>query len=396
MDICDSAKIEKYKVYASNLNLKVNNIINTLTVLYGVFEYDVNEQLHALSDFLYDYRDDIENLKIKEEDLKNCKYDALDDLIAEINEIKIKNNFNLKKELALSGAKSRVNYKMNCVDLCNYFKKSPIEIRFTYNQLKDLKKIIIPWLNRYGFPYFVKKELEYEYKNEIKKMNEKIMKYNELVKRNFDDEEQQRKMLNKFYISDNECVIPCEYLIQNSIYYYLFYSILKYQQEADEKVKRIFGVIDRLSQKKIKEIKDLQTCYKYYFYNVCDKIFGINLRYNENMDVFHIKDKKDIEKFKNIFLKDEEKDCYTYYFNNMCIAANMWLEKDTKKIEINKKKYCCICKKWKEPSEFKYKKYCSDECKEKGNKKRDANRKKKDYRNEKIKKDLIDKIFSDD
>lgn len=345
---------EIYNNYVFNLIDKVDKILNSLMVLDMKFNYDVEDEVHTLYDFFSDYYDYFMDAK-DDEDLIDYKFDDLDELIETIENIKKENEFNLKKELALSNAKKRVNYDTNHVEFNNYFKESPIDIKFTYDQIKDLKRIIIAWLKKYGFPYYVKKEDEIKYREKIKSIKE-------------------------FNISDNEFLIPCENLIVNSIYTYLFYSILIKQQEADLVIKQTFGIGNKLTRDKLKEINELRKAYKHYFYNVCDEIFDIKLKFNKNFILISDEAKK---VSKNRFIKEKIARYYEMYFNNLCIAVNILLEEETKYNVFSDKKQCPICKKWLSPEEFKYKKYCSDKCQKEGNRKQENLNKKRQRKEEK-------------
>ncbi len=353
--------------YIYNLLSTVDKILSSLAILDKVFNYNVKEELHTLYDFFLEYY----NYFFEETDgikLIDYKFNYLDELIESIDNIKKENGFNLKKELALSNAKKRVNYDTNYVEFNNYFKESPIDVRFTYDQIKDLKRIIITWLKKYGFPYYVKKEDELEYREKIKSIKE-------------------------FNISDNEFFIPCEHLIVNSIYTYLFYSLLIKQQEADPVIKQIFGVETKLTRDKLKEINELRNAYKYYFNNVCDEIFDIRLKSNKNETHIEEEEKK---VSKNYFIKENDDGYYKLYFNNLCIAANIWLEKETKNNIFSDKKQCPICERWFYPEEFKYRKYCSDKCQKEGNRKQENLNKKKNRKEKKQNKELLNRIFNDD
>ena len=353
--------------YIYNLLSTVDKILSSLAILDKVFNYNVKEELHALYDFFLEYY----NYFFEETDdikLIDYKFNYLDELIESIDNIKKENGFNLKKELALSNAKKRVNYDTNYVEFNNYFKESPIDVRFTYDQIKDLKRIIITWLKKYGFPYYVKKEDELEYREKIKSIKE-------------------------FNISDNEFLIPCEHLIVNSIYIYLFYSILVEQQEADSVIKYTFGIRNKFTRDKLKEINELRNNYKYYFYNVCDEIFDIKLKSDKNEISITKEEKKES---KNHFIKGTNIDFYELYFNNLCIAANIWLEEETKYTVFSDKKQCPICKRWFSPEEFKYKKYCSDKCQKEGNRKQENLNKKKNRKEKKQNQELLNRIFNDD
>ena len=198
--------------------------------------------------------------------------------------------------------------------------------------------------------------------------------------------------IKEFNIGDNEFLIPCEYLIINSIYIYLFYSILVEQQEANSVIKHTFGIGNKFTRDKLKEINELRNNYKYYFYNVCDEIFDIKLKSDKNEISITKEGKKES---KNHFIKGTNIDFYELYFNNLCIAANIWLEEETKYTVFSDKKQCPICKRWFSPEEFKYKKYCSDKCQKEGNRKQE-NLNKKKRRKEKQNKELLDRIFNDD
>ena len=102
--------------------------------------------------------------------------------------------------------------------LKNYhFYNSPIEIFFNYNQRKEIEKTLKIFIKVYGLPYQpLDKEIYKEYK-----------------------------------LNENEEIIPCHYLINNSVYHYMIYKLFKDKKNVDNKIAQILNY-----EKSDKNIKD--------------------------------------------------------------------------------------------------------------------------------------------
>ena len=153
----------------------------------------------------------------------------------------INNKIDINKLISIFNAAKK---KPNKINIDNKFKKTPINVYFSYNKIKEIKKILFDWLNEFGFPYYI----------------------------NTDDEDEFKKYITeKFNINNNESIIPAETLIINSIYNYMLYTIFKDWKKTDEKIKKIFNYNDK------KKMKNNITVIKEYnhflsFYNNCNNI----------------------------------------------------------------------------------------------------------------------------
>jgi len=273
----------------------------------------------------------------------------LSDLQFRIEDIQKKNNFDLRKNLTISNRKKyETTTKTN---VYNKFKDSLLEVVFTYNQIKDLKRIIINWLDNYGFPYYVKESDEVEYRN-------KIIEIFKLEK-----EENKNEYNGIISLKENEEIIPCNFLITNSIFCYMLYKIFDDWNAAEDNIKSIFGFENksdfRDNRSRIQKIKDAN---KYYNNSVCSNILGFSTK------EYIVNEENTNNKF-----KDKDSGC-DLYFNNLLLVSNRLInEKTLEPINIKQEK-CPICgKKFTKNKDRRG--YCSEKCAEKG--KTEGNRKKK-------------------
>ena len=240
----------------------------------------------------------------------------------------INNNIDINKLVSISNATKK---KPNKINIDNKFKKPPINIYFSYNQIKNIKNILISWLDEFGFPYYI----------------------------NSDDEEKFKKYLtNNFNINDDENIIPAESLIINSIYNYMLYTIFKNWKKTDDKIKKLFNYNEKKKMRNnITAIKEYNNFLSYYN-NCVNIIFEFNSK-NIKKDI----DNKFNYSMSNNYLKNKiDEDIFEEeYVNNLCLVMNKIVENKIKNIKINDKYKKCICGKWFIPT-TKNKNYCSDEC----------------------------------
>ena len=205
----------------------------------------------------------------------------LDELSREtpIQKIEIILNNSLKKELSNNKIKD-----LKYINNINYYgsdMKSFMTFLFEDTQLKDIKKAIIPFIEKFGFPY---------------------------------------------YNNNNEDIIPCNILIENSIFYYMYYTLFSDWQTADKRILEVFDFIPKEKFKKSKELENktfFQTNRKsiifyknnWLRYNdfVCHDILGMKYCYKEVKDVTNYNDNHFNIIGKNGFN-------YKIVFYNLCTA----------------------------------------------------------------------------
>lgn len=348
--------IELDTSFSDPQNQLINNILNIEDELY-----DMLDESDKLFQFIINIID-LEKLIIEkiyllnnETDIDVTKY--LSDTFKVLNEIKkivgnkvsylnliekgleidciindidndINNKIDINKLISISNATKK---KPNKINIDNKFKKPPINVYFSYNKIKEIKKILFDWLDEFGFPYYI----------------------------NTDDEDEFKKYITeKFNINNNESIIPAETLIINSIYNYMLYTIFKDWKKTDEKIKKMFNFNDKKKvRNNITTIKEYNNFLSYY--NNCNNIIfkfncknikkDIDNKFDYSMNDNYLKNKIDEDIF------EEE------YVNNLCLVMNKIVENKIKDIKINDKYKKCICGKWFIPTK-QNKNYCSDEC----------------------------------
>lgn len=274
----------------------------------------------------------------------------LNDLLEEVELLQKNKGFELKKHFSISN--NTKNFQnMGKINIYNKFEKSPLEIKFAYSQLKDLKRIIINWLNDYGFPYYIRKK----------------------------DEAKYRKNTG---MRDGDYCIPCNLLITNSIFSYMVYTIFDDWNVADINIKNIFGFDDNdIFSKNRSKIQEVIKSFHYYNNSVCSKILGFNTKeyvIEDNEEDHEKKVFKEDSKFK------EEGSGKVLYFNNLLLAVNKLIEEKIREPINTSRKRCLTCGKVFIVSR-KNRKYCSNVCKEKGTRKNNAKNKNKKYKKRDLK-----------
>lgn len=253
------------------------------------------------------------------------------------------NEVNIRRKISTS---SRKNIdEITNIDFKNKVNECPIKIKFTYNQFKDLKRIIKKWLKKYGFPYYVSTDDEDDY---IQKIHERLD------------------------LKDNENAVPCDILINNSIYSYILYDVLVNKNKSNEVIRKLF---DLKNNKKInnKNFFSLRDDYLYYTNINSAKLFDYKSSYTDD----DVADKKDLREDNDFAHKGDDGWYKDRIFNNLCIAFNIKLKNDTLYETPNSKdRQCPICKKWFTVNK-KYRTYCSNKCKEKGKREKEKEYKRK-------------------
>ena len=246
--------------------------------------------------------------------LNMCR-DDLKDLLKVVDDKKNELKFDLKKEISLSKIKKLDD--ISNINIINKYEEPILMIKYSYNQLEDLKRILILWLKKYGFPY-----------------------YNPTLSSN-----------------TNEELIPCNILITSSVFNYMYYSLYTEWETTDKKILDIFGFdTTKPFRENRNSIINIKNDLDYFNNQVSSKIQGFYCSYYEE-DSFKGSD--------NYFnYSTDDGDLKETIFNNLCIAMNKIVKEKTKKFIANKKlKNCSICGKSFEPG--KYRVFCSDECKRK-------------------------------
>ena len=353
------------KDYYEFLDL-IDGAIDLLYLLWYKLDYDIDKYLIKLLDILKKHLDKYNSVNNKKIGKLFLVFDCKNDLVFLYNEIKEivnTNNIKLEKEVALSIAKKSTITK---IDILNRFEEAPLVVRFTFDQFDDLKKIIIEFLEKYGFPYYIDPN------------DEDKFEYRFIINRDLKKEEK---------------IIPADILILCSVYTYLLHSILENWDFADNKIKEIWGFKDKnLKSKKIKSIHEIRKRCKYFNNNISGRLFSFkgDINSDEVHDRF-FKDKDSYDKCDNYFKSDKD-NCYsesTIY--NLCVAANEVMEKEYRYDEIDDKiKKCLVCGKEYYPSKKLYK-FCSEDCKEiwtRDRKKKNQQNKRMRDKNKGIKREL--------
>ena len=285
-------------------------LLDDLIILYDEIRLDIYPYLYKLDDTIAseinlldkECCSIVKNLIFDDEDFNfseikeiqtMCVEDLnsiLDELSREtpIQKIEIILNNSLKKELSNNKIKD-----LKYINNINYYgsdMKSFMTFLFEDTQLKDIKKAIIPFIEKFGFPY---------------------------------------------YNNNNEDIIPCNILIENSIFYYMYYTLFSDWQTADKRILEVFDFIPKEKFKKSKELENktfFQTNRKsiifyknnWLRYNdfVCHDILGMKYCYKEVKDVTNYNDNHFNIIGKNGFN-------YKIVFYNLCTAMNMLLQEKT-------------------------------------------------------------------
>lgn len=345
-------------------------ILCDLLILHNLKNLDIFPYLYKLSDTLFSEVELI-NMEFKSilkdqlfsdsplnyNELNKIQKMCLEDLTSFIEELrKILPNDEIQniiqKELSNNKVKKLNNIKNS--HFYNYNKSSLITVLFSYNHLKDIKRIILPFLKRFGFPYFVS---------------------------NYEEKEYHQISSSLVSLNDNEEIIPCNLLIENSIFNYMYYSLFSNWEATDERILEVFHFISKDEFRDSKELKDstyFRTNRKniindktnlFYYYNViCSDIFGFESGF------FEIEKEQNTNN--NHFRSVKDKIYTEKIFSNLCIAMNMLIQEQTDYFTVQTKyKKCLSCGKKFVPS-AKLKKYCSKKCSIQGRKNNDKERKK--------------------
>ena len=230
----------------------------------------------------------------------------------------------------------------------NYKDELPITINFGINQMKNVKNILMTWLKKYGFPYYVSEENEEEYHKQTKKI---------------------------LSLNDNEELIPCRDIVYNSIFNYMYYTLYIDWNNTDKKILDIFKITSKDlakgnkldNRKHIVSQKKILTDYNKF---VCTSILNFKSDSKiEDIDILPDKSDNNFTYSKNEFTQEE-------IFNNMCVAMNKLVYNKTYNYKTTGKiQYCQICNKELKPHE---RKYCSNpKCKRKGKQETDKLNKRK-------------------
>lgn len=306
--IVENKSYKNYNIYSDLLELEsilslINNKLSNYMVAYNIFEE--KEIITKANEVLIH---NIEKLEL----IKNT-------LVEKLDESSFKDD--LKKNLSNG---SRSLSKISNVDFYEDRKQAPIIIKFSYYQKKKVHSIIKSWLKKYGFPYYISKKLEKEYLEATRRM---------------------------FKLENDEFIIPCNNLIVNSVYNYMYYTLCTEREVADERILSIFNFIPKENNRKSRskrinntQIANIKETLNYYNNIYCSKIFGFNcMTISEMKDSFSEDDKK------NYFNHDSVDDgMYVEYFNNLCIAMNRLIPDKINEFKIKHNGSigrCPICKK---------------------------------------------------
>lgn len=358
-----------------NINKKIIDIgqelLDDLIILYDEVRLDIFQYLYNLDDILAseiklldkEICSRVNNLifddrNFNSNEIQEIQAMCLSDLTSILDELSkktpkqkieaiLKNS--LKKELS-----NNKSVDLKYIDNINYYGsdiKSFITFLFECNQLKDIKKAILPFIKKFGFPYF-------------------------------DNNQNHKTNICPIKLNVNEDIIPCNILIENSIFYYMYYTLFSDWQTTDKRILEVFDFIPKEEFKKSK-LKG-KTFFKVNRKNI---IFYKNnwLRYNDfiNRDILGMehsyKKEKDENRYNDNHFNITGKDGFNYkiIFYNFCTAMNMLLQEKTDYFttETTQDK-CKFCGKKFTPTS-KLKKYCSKTCSTNGRKLLDNNRKKK-------------------
>ncbi len=345
---------------------KGQEILDNLIILYGETGLDIYNYLYNLDEIINSEirllnkkiasilsKAIFEEEHINSSEIKEIQAMCVDDLTLifeeldeEIQKIDLENP--LKKRLSHN---KTANLKY--IDNINYYfsdMKPFMTLLFESNQLNDIKELIIPFVEKFGFPYK-------GYNNNLS-----------FVK-----------------LNDNESIIPCNILIENSIFYYMYHTLYNDWEATD---KRILDVFDFIPKEKFKEFKKLGYFKKKTFFRMNRSnavAYKDNWeRYNDLIyqDTFMNKDvllKKDTTNINDNYFNTLDKKGFNceQIFNNLCVAMKIQLLEETGEfIPDTKFKACKYCGKKIIPN-AKLKKYCSEACSVHGRNLSDSNRKKK-------------------
>ena len=378
----------------------IESIINSLTILLYYTKYDITDLLkklyNVLKKTLKKYKN-IENNRLVHQlffGLETFEFEEIND---EIRELEKMYDIDIRKDIRI-GNKKNLN-TITKWDFDEKFGFSPLKVFFSCDQIVDLSKIIIKWLEIYGFPYFVYNSDKEEYLKKIKKIfglecyilkeeGKELFEKNRYKKSNYYIIKDDNKVVNYIEKVDdpnyfsNEMFIPCEPLIVNSIYNYLIYTILTQQQTADEKIKEVFyfktpeKVGSKIDVKEnLKFTYETKTNYSKLDSNMNMKILDFKTKYEK----IEFDGKKDYSESDNKFKykpdnkkkKDDfdDSEFSQIFFHNLCEAATLLTQEKITRIGYRNDKQCKFCGKFFTPTE-KNKIYCSEECRKKARNKK--------------------------
>ena len=316
-------------------------ILNSIFIIVNKeIKYDVTDDLKKLSYILENLYSEINENKISLLSILTMVQYSLVTLLKKIDDILNNNKLNLRNTVARSISIRKDKNNITNIDVLKAYEKSPLTITFTYSQMKDVKKYLKDWLKIYGFPYY----------SDIDFVTDKMLK-----ERNINYE--------------NGDIIPACNIIENSVFNYMFYEIIIMQQEADEKIKNLFFFKENYTQKNLSYAYELKELTNYYREKICMNVFEEKIGFYEKI----IKDKEEYDASTNHFknISEDGYDGKEFIFKNLCVAANMMLKEEIKNIPLNKKKKCGNCGNYFTPNK-KFYKYCSEDCKKKGERKKKA------------------------
>lgn len=338
-------------------------LINELNYCIGS---DIDSNLDALCGLLeemvdnYDiYIDSHSEIKSTRDFLLSTKVE-IHRLLQQVEKMALENNLNLDKKIALSVAKKNKSTKSN---VYNYFEEPLLNVVFTYDQINELEKIIINFLIKNGFPYYI--------------LNE--------------DEEKYSKMFPNLD-TRKDGIIPCETLILNSIYSYMYDHLITKWHLADDRIKEIWGFDDKVSKREnIKRIEKIKRSYYYFNNKLSSNIYSFvnhkdSRKVEKRTGIKDLDDKDDFTCCDNYFKIDDGDDMYyEQEFTNLCIAVNKIMEMEEKYSykRINDKiKPCPICHKGYIPN--KDNRSCHKECADEYTRRMDNERQRRKRVNDKL------------
>lgn len=318
----------------------IDDSINSLFLLYNNINYEIDNYLISLLELLKTLNIILDSSI--DDDKIISTLEKIKKLSIDIESIKDKNKFDLKNKISLALKKPK-KYTIN-----KYFDIPPLTVIFNINQLPEIKKIILKWVNEYGLPYYIAPDASDESSDHNKTYKEKVHINTDIA------------------ISEDNYLIPCEDLILSSIFCYMIYSIRTDWKKTDKGIKYLFGFKDDDNiNNNSKKISDIIKLFDYY------NTYSITIQYGFDCSYYII----DTDKQKNLsdnYFSYYNKDTLTNeekIFNNICLAS-YFLVKDSinmkdnnlKLSQKNKQKQCHICNKWFTPNK-ELKKYCCIDCK---------------------------------
>ncbi len=316
----------------------IDDIINSLFLLYNNINYKIDNYLISLLELLKTLNIILDNNSNDDKIISTLE--MIKKLSIDIENIKNKNKFDLKKEISLALKKPK-KYTVN-----KYFDIPPLTVIFNINQLPEIKKSILKWINEYGLPYYIAPDALDENSDYNKTYKEKIHINTDIA------------------ISEENYLIPCEDLVLSSIFCYIIHSIRTDWKKTDKEIKYLFDFKDDDNiNNNSKRISDIIKLFNYY------NTYSITIQYGFNCS-YYINDISD-NNSDNYFISfnDETYTNEEKIFNNICLAS-YYLVKDSinmkennlKLSKKNKQKQCPICNKWFTPNKD-LRNYCSIDCK---------------------------------